>query len=118
MARWLERPVNPAVLAGFADGPLKGHWGARDAARFLHIARTGFDAEFADRFQAGPPSGKAMVPTVPVPGSPAAARTEWDVAQALSWVARGRHDPAGHLDRLLDIPPLVTRLRAIADEAR
>jgi hypothetical protein len=110
MGRWLERRVDPARLAAFADGPMKERWGARDAARFLHIARTGFDAEFADRFQRGRPSEKAMVETVRVPGSPAAARTEWDVAQALSWVARDRRDPAEHLDRLLQIPSLVATL--------
>jgi hypothetical protein len=118
MARWLERRVNPALLAGFADGPLRNRWGARDAARFLHIARTGFDAKLADRFQPGSPSGKSMIPTVPVPGSPKAARTEWDVAQVLSWIARDRHDPAAHLDRLLDIPALVSRVHGSTDRTR
>ena len=110
MNRWLEREIDPGRLVPFADGPLKDRWGARDAARFLHIARTGFDAEFADRFQRGKPSGKSMSPTVAVPGSPESARTEWDVAQALSWVARDRRDPSDHLDRLLDIPHLVGQL--------
>jgi hypothetical protein len=108
MGRWLERRIDPARLAAFADGPLKDQWGARDAARFLYIARTGIDAEFADRFQRGKPSEKVMEETVRVPGSPEAARTEWDVAQALSWVARDRRDPAAHLDRLLEIPRLVS----------
>lgn len=110
VGRWLERRVDPARLAAFTDGPLKDAWGARDAARFLHIARTGFDAEFADRFEKGRPSGKAMVETVRVPGSPDFARTEWDVAQALSWVARDRHDPGDHLGRLLEIPRLVATI--------
>lgn len=110
MARWLEREIDPARLPGFADGALNEAWGARDAARFLHIARTGFDAEFADRFQRGRPSEKAMTGTVRVPGSPETARTEWDVAQALSWVARDRRDPSAHLDRLLEIPHLVARV--------
>lgn len=111
MGRWLERRVSPDLLAAFADGPLKDKWGPRDAARFLHIARTGIDAEFADRFQPGKPSEKTMAPTVAVPGSPETARTEWDVAQALSWVARDRRDPAEHLDRLLDIPRLFASLQ-------
>ena len=111
MARWLGRPVDPGRLAAFADGALKDRWGVRDAARFLHIARTGHDAEFEDRFQPGKPSEKTMVSTLAVPGSPNAARTEWDVAQALSWVARDRRDPSEHLDRLLDIPRLVAEIR-------
>ena len=110
MARWLARPVDPARLPGFADGPLRERWGVRDAARFLHIARTGRDAEPRDRFQPGKPSEKTMEATIAVPGSPERARTEWDVAQALSWVARGRRDPAGHLDRLVEIPSLVAAL--------
>ncbi len=110
IARWLERRVDPGRLAAFADGVLKNRWGARDAARFLHIARTGHDAEFEDRFQPGNPSDKSMVPTVPVPGSPESARTEWDVAQALSWVARERADPGAYLDRLLEIPRLLAAI--------
>jgi hypothetical protein len=110
MGRWLARPIAASRLADFADGPLRERWGALDAARFLHIARTGFDAQFADRFQPGKPSEKSMQRTVAVPGSPGMARTEWDAAQALSWIARDRRNQAEHLDRLLDIPKLVARL--------
>lgn len=110
MPKWLERKIAPARLVPFADGPLARRWGPRDAARFLHIARTGFDADLAERFQKGRPSEKRMTPTLRVPGSPEAARNEWDVAQALSWVARDRRSPGEHLDRLLDIPALVARL--------
>lgn len=112
MQRWLDRPLLPGRLAPFADGPLKDAWGVRDAARFLHIARTGHDAELTNRFQPGPPSRKNMVPTFEVPGSPAPARSEWDAAQALSWIARDRPDPAEHLDRLMEIPGLVGELAA------
>jgi hypothetical protein len=38
------------------------------------------------------------------------ARTEWDVAQALSWIARDRRAATEHLDRLLQIPGLMARL--------
>ncbi|MGE0456572.1 MAG: DUF932 domain-containing protein [Vicinamibacteria bacterium] len=110
MERWFARTVAPEKLAPFADGPLKKKWGARDAARFLHIARTGWDADFEDRFESGKPSEKRMAATIAVPGSPAVARSEWDVAQALSWLARDRRSPSEHLDRLLDIPDLVAEL--------
>ncbi len=110
MRQWLARGIRPGSLAPFADGPLRDAWGARDAARFLHIARTGHDAEFADRFEPGKPSEKRMVANVSVPGSPLEARTEWDAAQALSWVARELRDPANYIEKLLDIPRLVTEL--------
>lgn len=110
MMRWLEREIVPTRLVPFTDGPLTKAWGARDAARFLHIARTGFDAEFSNQFQPGKPSTKRMEPGLRVPGSPEIARTEWDAAQALSWVARDRPSPAEHLDRLLQIPALVAEL--------
>jgi len=112
MRRWVAAPIERESLAPFADGPLRDAWGARDAARFLHIACTGHDAEFEDRFEAGKPSEKRMVATVAVPGSPPEAHTEWDAAQALSWVARERRDPARHIERLLEISGLVGQLCA------
>ncbi len=110
LGHWFTQRLPWPRVAPFVDGPLKDGWGARDAARFLHILATGHDGEFADRFQPGKPSGKAMESTVRVPGSPARAATQWDAAQALSWVARGRRDPAAHLDRLREIPSLVQQL--------
>ena len=110
MRQWLQRRIRPESLVPFADGVLRDAWGARDAARFLHIARTGHDAEFENRFEAGKPSEKRMVANVPVPGSPPEAHTEWDAAQALSWVARDQREPAGYLERLLEIPGLVAKL--------
>ena len=110
MHRWLGRPLDPDRLVPFVDGPLRDAWGVRDAARFLHIARTGHDAEFDNRFEPGRPSEKHMVEGVPVPGSPEVARTEWDAAQALSWVARDQRDSSAYLERLLGIPALVGHL--------
>ena len=110
MSRWLERRIPPERFAPFADGALKDAWGVGDAARFLHIARTGHDAAIADRFQPGVPSAKRMHASVAVPGSPARATTEWHAAQALSWIARDRIDAAQRLDRLLEIPRLISEL--------
>ncbi len=109
-ARWFRLPIDPEALAPFADGPLREAWGVRDAARFLHIARTGRDAELADRFAAGKPSEKPMAPGCEVPGSPREATNAWDAAQALAWIAKDRSDPAAHLARMVLIPVLVGRL--------
>lgn len=110
MARWLEIRIDPARLPALADGVLRDAWGVVDAARFLHVAQTGCDAELADRFQAGPPSAKRMITTVAVPGSAPKARTAWEIAQALSWIARSRSDAGDHLRRLMDIPRLLDSL--------
>ena len=110
MRHWLQRRIRRESLVPFADETLREAWGARDAARFLHIARTGHDAEFENRFETGKPSEKRMAANVPVPGSPREAHTEWDAAQALSWVARDQRDPAAYLERLLEIPSLVAKL--------
>lgn len=111
MRHWLERRIRRESLVPFADGPLRDAWGARDAARFLHIARTGHDAEF-EPVRAGRPSEKRMTANVAVPGSPREAHTgdSRDAAQALSWVARDQCDPAAYLERLLEIPALVAKL--------
>ena len=103
MTKWLHLPVDTLKLPQFADTTLKDRWGAMDAARFLHLARTGHDAEPVDRFQPGKPSEKLMESTAPVPGSPTRATSAWHIAQALSWVARGRRSPSEQLDRLQQI---------------
>jgi hypothetical protein len=71
----------------------------RLAARFLHVAVTGFDAELAYRFEPGPPSAKTLSPTRRVPGSPAFAQTNWDACQALAWLAKERKDPRERVKR-------------------
>jgi len=108
MGRMHESMVDLKRLPGFVDTILKHRWGAIDAARFLHIARTGCDADPVDRFQPGKPSEKRMKPTIAVPGSPERATSAWHIVQALSWVARGRKGPSEQLDRLQQIPEFLS----------
>ncbi|OGA65448.1 MAG: hypothetical protein A3G81_12510 [Betaproteobacteria bacterium RIFCSPLOWO2_12_FULL_65_14] len=68
---WRATPVPALRLGAFADGRLAAAWGVRLAARFLHIAVTGFDAELAFPFEPGPPGAKTPTPSRRVPGSPA-----------------------------------------------
>ena len=84
----------------------------RLAARFLHIAATGFDAELAYPLEAGPPSAKTMAPSRRVPGSPAVAQTAWDACQALAWLAKERKDPRERVKRMLQIPELMQAVMA------
>jgi len=83
---------------------------ARLAARFLHIAVTGFDAELADPFEAGPPSAKTLTLTRRVRGSPAFAQSAWEACQALAWLAKERRDPRERIERMLQIPELMQAL--------
>ena len=109
---WRATPVAAPRLGAFADGRLCAAWGVRLAARFLHIAATGFDAELAYPFEPGPPSAKTMAPSRRVPGSPAFAQTAWDACQALAWLAKERKDPRERIERMLQIPELMRAVMA------
>ena len=104
---WLNTTVNVPGMVAFADGALAKAWGIRAAARFLHIATTGMDAELAQPFQPGPPHSKAMRPTRAVPGSPMTAKTAYEACQALTWLARDRRDPLEAADWMLQVPALM-----------
>jgi hypothetical protein len=110
LREWRATPVSAPRLGAFADGRLAAAWGVRLAARFLHIAVTGYDAELAFPFEPGPPSAKTLTPTRRVPGSPAFAHTAWDACQALAWLAKERKDPRERVERLLQIPELMQAL--------
>ena len=110
LTEWRAIPIPAGRLAAFADRRLADAWGVRLAARFLHIAVTGHDAELAFPFEPGPPSGKTMTPGLRVPGSPAFALTAWDACQALAWLARERREPKERVERMLQIPELMQGL--------
>ncbi len=110
LREWRATPVPAPRLAAFADGRLADAWGVRLAARFLHIAVTGHDAELAFPFEPGPPSAKTLTPTRRVPGSPAFAQTAWDACQALAWLAKERRDPKERVERELQVPELMQGL--------
>ncbi len=110
LREWRAIPIAPAHLGAFADRHLAAAWGVRLAARFLHIAVTGFDAELAFPFEPGPPSAKTLSPTRRVPGSPAFSQTAWDACQALAWLAKDRKEPRERVDRMLEIPELMQGL--------
>lgn len=107
---WTTRRISFEGLSPFADEVLTPAWGGLAAARFLHIAATGHDAQFAYPFERGAPSAKTMSPARRVPGSPVQARTAWDACQALSWIAKERGDPQERVERMTEIPMLMQGL--------
>ncbi len=110
LLNWMKVRVTVPAIVDFADGALAKAWGVRAAARFLHIATTGFDADLAQPFEPGLAHTKSMTPTRRVPGSPAVATTAYEACQALTWIARGRRDPLIGADWMLQVPALMKSL--------
>lgn len=110
LMNWLKIPVNVPAMVAFADGALAKAWGIRAAARFLHIATTGFDAEPARPFEVGLAHTKTMTATRRVPGSPLVAANAYAACQALTWIARGRREPLEGADWMLQVPGLMKLL--------
>ncbi len=79
----------------------------RAAARFLHIATTGFDAEPAYPFEPGPPHAKTMTVTRRVAGSPERASSAYDACQILAWIAKDRREAQERVDWMMQIPGLM-----------
>ncbi len=107
---WAAAVVEEKALAEFVDGKLAAAWGIKAAARLWHIAFTGMDATFACLGENVPPHLRRMKSLAPVPGSPAHARTAYDVSQGLAWLAKCPSDPAHRLDRMAEIPKLMSAL--------
>lgn len=104
---WVHLQVPLSRLVNFADAELATIWGVRAAARFLHIATTGFDAEPAYPFEAGPAHVKTMTSTRRVAGSPERATSAYDACQILAWIAKDRREPQARVDWMLQIPGLM-----------
>ena len=106
---WERTHVDIRSLAPWVDGPVAERWGKRAAARVFHICVEGYDVD-PDSFAKGTPSQKPVELRHRVEGSPAPARTQYDVSQALSWVATDRKDAVERLSRQGDIPGLLKKL--------
>ena len=106
---WERTLIDIEGLAPWVDGPVTERWGKRAAARVFHICRTGHDVEI-EYFARGAASEKPVRFRLPVPGSPTPARTKYDAAQALSFVATHRNDADDRLGRQADIPALIRKL--------
>lgn len=109
LERWQREPIDIGDIPPWIDGPVTARWGKKAAARVLHICRTAHDVEI-EAFAPGAASEKPVRRLSSVPGSPSPARTRYDVAQALSYVATCRKDHEERLSRQADIPALVGTL--------
>jgi len=109
---WRTLTVPIERFVSFADDELAKAWGVKAAARFLHIATTGFDGELTLPFEPGPPHVKTMLRTRRVPGCPGHSTSVYDAAQVLAWIAKDRRDQHERVDQLLQIPELMQMLLA------
>jgi hypothetical protein len=111
---WGVTPVVEAVLVQWVDSVVANLWGVQRAARVLHICRSGHDGEFPKPFAAGKASEKPISNGPIVPGASCPARTLYDVAQALAWVANTLREPEERRNRRSEILRLVTGLARAA----
>lgn len=114
---WELGGFTPNQLASWVDGPLAVSWGRKAASRVYHVCLSGFDVEYADRFEKEAPSVKKVKRTTRVPGAPNSAGNLYDVAQALSWIASSRLDSEERIAWQSQVPGLVEQLRHVFSEA-
>lgn len=107
---WLQTPIDESRLVAWVDGPVRDRWGVLAAARAYHIARSGHDAVFLDRFEKALPHSKSMANGAPVPGVVAPARNAFSLSQVISWLVQDRRELQERTDRLLEIPDLLNEL--------
>ena len=104
--RWIDAPINMDEVATWVDHAVANRWGKTAAARVFHICRSGHDVDLV-AFEAGAATEKPVRTRHDVPGSPGPARSRFDVAQALSYVATHRNDVDDRLSRQSDIAALM-----------
>ena len=84
---WAGRNVTLDEVRILSNGILARRWDRVSAARVWHICESGRDARFVPPFRGEVPTDQPVRFAWEVPGSPCPARTLYDVAQAMSWVA-------------------------------
>lgn len=108
--RWRKRAVDPGRLAKWVNEELRKGWGFKAAARTLHIARTGHDAEVVGPYKDHSPTTIPVRSGSPVPGAPKASQNLYDISQILAWLAKERRDVQEQLEWRERIPELLEPL--------
>ncbi len=111
LAKWAKTPVSLDAVRTWADDAVFNEWSTLSAARVWHICRSGRDASFSPPFEKSLPTRRKVKLLSPVPGAPDVAKTVYDVAQGLSWVASRRSDVGEADARQRDIGMLIKALK-------
>ena len=110
MSRWENSQFNSNYLANWIDTIVSKKWGKIAAFRVFHICSSGYDAKYADPFEAEEPSRKSMIQLEKVPGAQTKAKNLYDVGQVLSWVATNRNNAEERTRWQTEIPNLLESL--------
>lgn len=92
LSDWRRFHVDQQRLATWADSAVRRTWGFSAATRAWHIIQGGTDVVVTGPFTDTLPTTVDVQLGNAVPGQPAQAQNLYDVAQALAWLARQRHD--------------------------
>lgn len=115
MRRWAGQQVDAEQVTAWADSALAAAWGPLNAARVLHLVRSGVVVRFPGAHSRDEaklaPSRRTVVHETHVPGSEPPNDNLYRVSQALSWVAGSRTELEGRQERLRQIPALLKALR-------
>jgi hypothetical protein len=109
--RWAATPVSLGAIRAWSDSAVAKKWNTLSAARVWHICQSGRDAKFSPPFEKALPTQRIVKLVDPVPGAPVGAKTIYDVAQGLSWVASHRSDIDEAEAQQRDIGPLLEELQ-------
>lgn len=113
-----ETSVRPNDLRDWADVFVAREWGRPQAARVLHICRTGKDGTvethaargFPEHADHRPAHAMEVISTADVPGACAPASNLYHVGQALSWVGGQATALHTRFSRVAEVPKLLRHL--------
>jgi hypothetical protein len=109
-SRLTSTPVRWNVIQDWADVFVARKWGKCEAARLLHICRTGRDCLAPVEMENLAAHELEVEPTADVPGACAPVNNVYHVGQALSWVAAGAEALNKRFTRTAEVPALLRHL--------
>ena len=116
LSSWQRKPVSKSLIAQWVDSELKKKWKDHAAGRVYSICVSGHDSQFTQGTRGRPSTflrERRKVGTERrVPGSPYRAKTKYDVAQAMSWVASRKTNIVERVRWQAQIPALLDCLDA------
>jgi len=110
----LSKKVNKEDLISWVNNDVAQRWGNHQAARVLHICRTGFDAVVLQGNVRMQPDQYPMKKLQQVPGAPKDADNAYHICQALTWVAQQSRTIQGQWEKTKDVTRLLAKLKEVA----